>query len=108
MKKLISLIIATLFSIAGVHAQVIASKIKTSGQCEHCKETIEKNIRFEKGIKKVVFDEKTQIVTVKFDESKTTLKNIQIAISKLGYDADSIPADPKAYENLNACCKKKE
>jgi hypothetical protein len=36
------------------------------------------------------------------------LKDIQIAISKLGYDADSIPADPKAYEKLNACCKKKK
>jgi copper chaperone CopZ len=108
MKKLISLLALIVLSIAGVKAQIIESKIMTSGQCEHCKETIEKNIRFEKGVKKVIFDERTHIVTVKFDESKTTLKNIQIAISKLGYDADSIPAEPKAYEKLNTCCKKKE
>lgn len=108
MKKLISLLALILLSIAGVKAQIIESKIMTSGQCEHCKETIEKNIRFEKGVKKVIFDESTHIVTVKFDESKTTLKSIQIAISKLGYDADSIPAEPKAYEKLNTCCKKKE
>lgn len=108
MKKLISLLALIILSITGVNAQIIESKINTSGQCEHCKETIEKNIRFEKGVKKVEFDETTHLVTVKFDESKTNLKNIQMAISKLGYDADSIPADPKAYEKLNACCKKKE
>ena len=108
MKKIISLFTLILLSITGSKAQIIESKITTSGQCEHCKETIEKNIRFEKGVKKVAFDEKTHVVTVKYDETKTNLKNIQIAISKLGYNADSIPADSKAYEKLNACCKKKE
>jgi len=108
MKKIISLFTLILLSITGAKAQIIESKITTSGQCEHCKETIEKNIRFEKGVKKVAFDEKTHVVTVKYDETKTNLKDIQIAISKLGYDADSISADPKAYEKLNACCKKKK
>ncbi len=108
MKKIISLFTLILLSITAAKAQIIESKITTSGQCEHCKETIEKNIRFEKGVKKVAFDEKMHVVTVKYDETKTNLKNIQIAISKLGYDADSIPADPKAYEKLNACCKKKK
>ena len=108
MKKIISLFTLILLSITGAKAQIIESKITTSGQCEHCKETIEKNIRFEKGVKKVAFDEKTHVVTVKYDETKTNLKDIQIAISKLGYDADSISADPKAYEKLNSCCKKKK
>ncbi len=108
MKKIISLFTLILLSITGSKAQIIESKITTSGQCEHCKETIEKNIRFEKGVKKVAFDEKMHVVTVKYDETKTNLKDIQIAISKLGYDADSISADPKAYEKLNACCKKKK
>jgi copper chaperone CopZ len=108
MKKIISLFAFIILSITGAKAQIIESKITTSGQCEHCKETIEKNIRFEKGVKKVAFDEKTHVVTVKYDETKTNLKDIQIAISKLGYDADSISADPKAYEKLNACCKKKK
>jgi copper chaperone CopZ len=108
MKKIISLFAFIILSITGAKAQIIESKITTSGQCEHCKETIEKNICFEKGVKKVAFDEKTHVVTVKYDETKTNLKDIQIAISKLGYDADSIPADPKAYEKLNACCKKKK
>ena len=108
MKKIISFFAIMLLSISGIKAQIIEAQIRTSGQCEHCKETLEKNLRFEKGVKKVAFDEKTHVVTVKYDETKTNLKDIQIAISKLGYDADSIPADPKAYEKLNACCKKKK
>jgi copper chaperone CopZ len=108
MKKLITLIALAVLYFNNANAQIIESKIKTSGQCEHCKETLEKNLRFEKGVKKVTFDVNTHVVDVKYDSEKTTLKNIQIAISKLGYDADSIPADTKAYEKLNACCKKKE
>ena len=92
----------------GLQAQIKDAQIKTSGQCEHCKETLEKNLRFEKGVKKVSFDIKSHTVNVKYDEAKTTIRNIQLAITKLGYDADSLLADPKAYEKLNACCKKPE
>ena len=108
MKKIISLIAIMLLSFTGLKAQIKDAQIKTSGQCEHCKETLEKNLRFEKGVKKVSFDVKSHIVNVKFDEAKTTIRNIQVAITKLGYDADSLLADPKAYEKLNACCKKPE
>lgn len=58
-----------------------------------------------KGCEKVSFDVKSHTVNVRYDESKTTIRNIQVAITKLGYDADSLLADPKAYEKLNACCK---
>lgn len=108
MKKIISVIAILLVSITGLKAQIKDAQIKTSGQCEHCKETLEKNLRFEKGVKKVSFNPESHMVTVKYDETKTTLRNIQIAITKLGYDADSLNADPKAYEKLNACCKKTE
>lgn len=108
MKKIISLIAIMLISFTGLKAQIKDAQIKTSGQCEHCKEMLEKNLRFEKGVKKVSFDVKSHIVSVKYEEAKTTIRNIQIAITKLGYDADSLLADPKAYEKLNACCKKPE
>jgi len=108
MKKIISLIAIIMISFTGLQAQIKDAQIKTSGQCEHCKETLEKNLRFEKGVKKVSFDIKSHTVNVKYDEAKTTIRNIQLAITKLGYDADSLLADPKAYEKLNACCKKPE
>ena len=108
MKKIICLVAIMLITLTGVKAQIKDAQIKTSGQCEHCKETLEKNLRFEKGVKKVSFDVNSHIVNVKYDDAKTTIRNIQIAITKLGYDADSLIADSKAYEKLNACCKKPE
>lgn len=81
-------------------------KIKTSVVCSMCKEKIEQGLAFEKGIKDVSVDLETKICTVKYNSAKTTPGEIREAISKLGYDADDVAADEKAYEKLPACCKK--
>lgn len=89
-----------------MNAQSTTAVIKTSGNCETCKEKMEHNLKFEKGVKSSNFDTETKLLTVIYDQKKTTLDAIRIAVSKLGYDADSIPADPKAYDKLKDCCKK--
>jgi periplasmic mercuric ion binding protein len=80
--------------------------IKTSAVCNMCKINIEKALAYEKGPKKSELTVKTQIVTVVYDTKKTSPEKIKKAISEAGYDADEVPAYPKAYEKLNACCKK--
>jgi mercuric ion binding protein len=81
-------------------------KIQTSAVCGMCKERIEHDLSFEKGIKSVSLDNETKIVTVGYNPSKTNPDKIRLAISKIGYDADTVKADPIAYEKLPACCKK--
>lgn len=81
-------------------------KVKTSATCDMCKETIEKNLAFEKGIKKSVLDVDSKILTVTYNPEKITPEKIRIAVSKSGYDADDVPADKKAYKKLDDCCKK--
>jgi len=81
-------------------------KIKTSAICGMCKETIENNLAFEKGIKKSVLDVDSKIVTVTYNPEKITPEKIRLAISKVGYDEDDIPANAKAYKKLDGCCKK--
>jgi mercuric ion binding protein len=81
-------------------------KITTSAVCGQCKDRIEQGLAYEKGIKDVVLDVDTKIATVGYNPAKTTPENIRKAISNLGYDADTIPADKMAYEKLPACCKK--
>jgi copper chaperone CopZ len=80
--------------------------IKTSSQCDECKETIEEALAFEKGVKTSDLDVETRILTVTYKKSKTSPEKIRKAISKVGYDADDVAADPKAYSKLDACCKK--
>ena len=81
-------------------------KIKTSAVCGMCKDRIEQGLAFEKGIKDVSLDVETKIATVKYNPAKITPDEIRTAISKLGYDADEVLADKKAYDKLPACCKK--
>ena len=81
-------------------------KIQTSAQCGMCKDRIEETLAFEKGVKKSELDLETKTVTVWFKLSKTNADNIRLALTKVGYNADDMPADQKAYQKLPACCKK--
>ena len=81
-------------------------KIKTSAQCVMCKNKIEKTLAYEKGISKSILNIETSIIIVNYKPTKTTSEKIRTAISQIGYDADTIKADKKAYKNLPKCCQK--
>lgn len=107
MNKLkIKLSILFLFFSSFIFAQSDTLKILTSAECVPCKKKIEKELSFEKGVKKVTVDLDTKIATVVYLKEKTNADIIRIAISKIGYDADAVPADKKAYDRLPDCCKK--
>lgn len=82
-------------------------QIQTSAVCEMCKELIiDKNLAFEKGLKFAEMDVETGVLTVRYRNDRTSLEHIRNKISDLGYSADSVKADPIAYDNLHFCCKK--
>ncbi len=93
-------------SIAQNKKKIEEIKIKTSAVCGMCKERIESNIKFEKGVTFVELDNETKIATIKYRIAKTNPDKLRKAISKLGHDADDVLADKKAYDKLPACCKK--
>jgi len=89
---------------SGTEDEVV--KIKTSAVCDMCKQKIEDRLRYEKGVQKVTLDVKTKIVTVVYKKDKTNADKIRTAISKIGYDADDVKANSKAYKKLDNCCQK--
>jgi len=100
-----------IFAIAGTalsqeQKKVETITIKTSAVCGMCKERIENDMKFEKGVTDVNLDLKTKILTVTYKTSKTNPDKLREAVTKIGYDADDKPADTKAYEKLPVCCKK--
>lgn len=106
MKKLISAIFLLFFT-SGIHAQSNDTMmIKTSAVCETCKENIEKYLSYEKGIRSSQLDVESKMLTVVYDPKKTEPAKIRQAVTKSGYDADSLKADPKAFNRLPDCCKK--
>ena len=81
-------------------------RIVTSAICKMCKERIEHDMAFEKGVKMVDLDLETAVLTVVYKKGKTTEKDLKIAITKIGYDADDMVADQKAHDRLPDCCRK--
>lgn len=80
-------------------------EIKTSAICDMCKDAIEGDLTFEKGVKSINLDVKTKIATVVYNPKKTNPEMIRKRITKVGYNADHLKRDPKAYEKLPDCCK---
>lgn len=115
MKNIIYLSIINLLFFCNGFAQqkdsIISTKlhyvqIKTSAVCDMCKETLEKAMAFEKGVQKSNLDVNSKMLEVWFNPNKTTSEVIRKSITKVGYDADNLPAENKAYKKLNECCKK--
>ncbi len=107
----IMLAIAMVFIATGsIHSQEQKKEetitIKTSAVCGMCKERIENDMKFEKGVTSVSLDLKTKMLTVTYKTSKTNPDKLREAVTKIGYDADDKLADQKAYDKLPACCKK--
>lgn len=112
MKTNLTALLTALFLVFGLTAWTFADdkekevKIKTSAICEMCKERIERNLAFEKGVKEATLDVETKVVTVKYNPSKTDVSKIKSNITKTGYDADEVAATTEGYNKLPSCCKK--
>lgn len=108
MKKALIVLVLSLFTVGFASAQTgdAEAKIKTSAVCKMCKKTIETALAYEKGVKAVTLDVDTKVATITYNPKKTDVAKLRQAISKSGYDADEVPAQEKAYNQLDDCCKK--
>lgn len=85
--------------------------IKTTLNCDHCKECETCGLKFKteilkiKGVKMYELDDKAMTFTIYYNAKKTNLQTIKEAISKLGYDADDVKATPEGLATLDGCCK---
>lgn len=77
---------------------------KVLGNCGMCQKTIQKAAT-SAGAKKADWNMETDMITVVFDNSTTSVDAIQKAIAKSGYDNEGYKADDAAYNNLHSCCK---
>lgn len=76
--------------------------------CESCRPTIEDALLLSAGVKNATFDNETQTIKVIYNPKKTDPATLRTAVSKAGYKADDVPADPVAYSKLDGCCKRKD
>ena len=81
-------------------------RIQSTAICDMCERTIETELIYTKGVKKVDVDLETASVSVVFDPRKTDAAKVRTALTKLGYSADGTPGDAAAFAKLPACCQK--
>ena len=89
---------------AAAQTSVKTETFVVKGNCDDCKDRIE-NAADIKGVKVVKWDTDTKVASATFDSDKTSLKLIQEAIAKSGYDAGPVKGNDKAYSKLPKCCQ---
>jgi hypothetical protein len=101
----IAFTLASVFSF-GQKSESLLNKasIKVYGNCGTCKSRIEK-AAFQSGVVFASWSEETQMLQVKFDATKTSLKKIQEKIASVGHDTQDVTATDQAYKSLPSCCR---
>ncbi len=105
--KIIAL--AALLTVSGFTAsaqQLAQVQIQTSAVCGMCKKTLEKAMAYEKGVKAAELDVASKTLTIAYRPDKTTPDALRRAVQATGYDADTQPAEARAYQRLPECCQK--
>lgn len=75
--------------------------------CDTCRDTIVKAIQGVEGVKAVKPDMEKKVMRITVEDKAGTQEKIEQAVSKVGYQADGVKADSKAFANLPGCCQAK-
>ena len=105
--KNITIIFAMLFTFTSCEAKIKNAKTETYkvwGNCGMCQETIEKAVK-QKNTAKGKWNQKTKMITITYDSTKTNSDAILKRIALVGYDNDKFIAPDEAYNKRPQCCQ---
>lgn len=104
MKKLVLTMLALLFIVAA-EAKTVKTSFNVNGKCEMCETRIEKTAKGVAGVVAANWNQKTKMLTLIYDDKKTSPLKVQQALVKVGHDAGKLKASDKTYNSLPTCCK---
>ncbi len=106
MRKIVLIVVIMMFGVQ-LQAQDKNAKatIEVDGVCMMCKERIEKAAIKTKGVKSAVWDVQTHMLSLIYDERKTTLDTIHQSVADVGHDTEKVTATEKAYNSVHNCCR---
>ena len=103
--KVLSLVVMFVFGAFMVFAADKTEKFKVKGNCGMCEKRIEKAALSVDGVSKADWDKETKKLAVVFDEGKTNIDKIEVAVAKVGHDTPKHKASNEVYSKLPGCCK---
>src|SRR6478735_8952670 len=75
------------------------------GNCEMCKERIEKTVRALPGIGQATWDVESGMLKVTYDSATVKESAIQEAVAGAGHATKTVPMNQKAHDALPECCQ---
>jgi copper chaperone CopZ len=103
--KVLSLVALFIMGAFSVFAANKTEKIEVKGNCGMCEKRIEKAASAVEGVSKADWNKETKKLEVTFDDAKTSLDKVEIAITKVGHDTPHHKAKDEVYNELPGCCK---
>lgn len=79
--------------------------IQSNPVCGECKQIIETEMLYAKGVHSVKVDVDAKVIHVEYKPKKTDPAKLREAVSKIGYEADGLSPDMKARKALPMCCQ---
>jgi copper chaperone CopZ len=79
-------------------------KIEVKGNCGMCEKRIEKAALSVDGVSKADWNKETKQMELIFDDTKTDLDKVEVAIAKVGHDTPKHKAPDAVYKALPDCC----
>jgi len=102
--KVLSLVALFILGAVSVFAENKTEKIEVKGNCGMCEKRIEKAAMSVEGVSKADWDKETKKLEVSYNDAKTDLDKIEVAIAKAGHDTPRHKASDETYSELPDCC----
>jgi len=84
------------------------SSFAVQGKCSMCEARIEKAAKTVDGVKKAMWDQDSDMLTIKHMADKDNMDDVHKAIAKAGHDTSKEMASDEDYASLPGCCKYRE
>ena len=103
--KVMSLVALFVMGAFTVFAGNKTEKFEVKGNCGMCETRIEKAALSVDGVSKAAWDKETKKLEVVFDNAKTNVDKVEVAVANVGHDTKNHKAKDEVYNKLPGCCK---
>ncbi len=103
--RVLSLVALFVMGAFTVFAGNKTEKFKVYGNCGMCEKRIEKAVLAVDGVSSADWNKESKMLKVVFDDSKTDVHKLQMAVAKVGHDTEMHKASDEVYDKLPGCCK---
>ena len=105
MRKIILLIFAVASMAACTSKPNAQAEFYVRGNCDMCKERIDKTVLKLKGVSEADWSVETGMLKVGFDSTSISSADIEKAIAATGHTTKNVPMDSTAHKALPECCQ---